>query len=108
MHRNTHRSLHGATNIVAIPRHTLGHIGIDTAPEEEATGILNVRILGRDEHNETNQGRNAKSDHKQPSGLQFVGCVTTRNAQETSDDVRRDAHELRFLVAVAEGLDDCW
>ncbi len=69
MHCNARRSLNGASDVVAIPCHTLRHVGVYTATEEEATSIFDVRILRRDEHDEPKEGRDAEADHEDSSSL---------------------------------------
>lgn len=57
VHRDADAALQGAANIVAVPGYALGHIGVNTAREEETAGVLDLTVLSGDEHGETDHTR---------------------------------------------------
>jgi len=106
VHSNTDTTLGGATNIVTVPGNTLRNVGVDTASEEEDTSVLDVGVGGSDLQNNTKDGSEGETDHEDTASAESVGEVSTSDAAEAGNDVRRDTHELGLLVAVAESLND--
>ena len=52
VHSDADTTLERAANVVAVPGHTLRHVGVDTGSQEEATGVLDSGVLGRNQHDE--------------------------------------------------------
>ena len=108
MHRNTHGTLDRPADVIAVPSNTLRDVRIDSSPVEKTTSILDVRVLGRDQHDQADDCRDAESDHENASGLELIGGEATSDAQEAGDNVWRDGHQLGLFVAVAQCLNDSW
>lgn len=108
MHGNAHSALDGTANVVSVPRDTLRDIGVDTASKEKASCIFDVRILGRNEHDEPDDGRDVEANHEDASSLELVGSEAARDAQEARDNVGWHGHKLCRLVRVIESLHNSW
>jgi len=106
MHGNTDTTLDASANVVSIPGNTLGNIGVDSHSKEEATRILDVGVLRRDQHDKTKDGDKAEADHEDTSSLESVGRPSTGDTAETSHDVWWDSHQLGGVVGISEGLDN--
>lgn len=107
VHGDTNTTLGGTTDVVTIPGNTLRNVGVDTTGKEEDTGILDVGVGGCDLENDTEHGSESETNHEDTARTETVGEVSTSDAAEAGNDVRRNTHELGLLVAVAEGLDNC-
>lgn len=106
VHCNTNATLQRATDVVAVPGHTLWYIWVDAGADEEAAHVSNM-VIGRcEEHDETKHCSQAESDHKDTTSLQSIGGVSTSDTAEAGDNVGRNSHELSSIVCVAERLDD--
>lgn len=108
VHGDTDTTLGGTTNVVTVPGDTLRDVGVDTASEKEDTGVLDVRVVGSDLEDDTEHGGKSETDHEDTTSAQLIGKVSTSDADEASNDVRRNTHELSLFVAVAKGFDDSW
>lgn len=108
VHGNADTTLDAATNVVAVPGHTLGNVGVDSHGEEETTGILDMGVLRRDQHNKTKDRHKAEADHEDASSLESVGRPAASDTAETSNDVWWDSHQLCGVVGVSEGPDNGW
>lgn len=62
VHGDANATLQGAADIVTIPGDTLWHVGVDAAREEEAAGVLDLAVIGGDEHDEADHARDTHSD----------------------------------------------
>jgi hypothetical protein len=106
VHGDTDTTLSGTTNVVTVPGDTLRDVGVNATGKEEDTGILDVGVIRADLENNTEHGGEGEPDHEDTASAQFVGKVSTSDAAEASNNVRRNAHELSLIVGVAKGLDD--
>lgn len=106
VHGDTDTALGGATDVVAVPGDTLRDVGVDARGHEEDTGVLDVRVLRCDLHDQAENGGDGEADHEDATSAETVGHVTTGDAAEAGNDVRGHAHELSLLVAVAKSLDN--
>lgn len=103
---NADTTLDTATDVVAVPGDALWDIGVDSHSEEETSGVLDVRVLGRDQEDQTENGHETEADHENTSSLESVGRPATGESAETGDDVWRNGHQLSGVVRVSESLDD--
>ncbi|KAH0294548.1 high-affinity nicotinic acid transporter, partial [Aureobasidium sp. EXF-3399] len=108
VHGDTDTALGGTTDVVAVPGDTLRNVGVDTASEEEDTGVLDVRVVGSDLEDDTEHGGEGETDHEDTASAQLIGKVSAGDTAEASNNVGRDTHKLSLFVAVAESLDDSW
>jgi hypothetical protein len=106
VHGDTDTTLGGTTDVVTVPGDTLGNVGVDTASEEEDTGVLGVRVVGGDLKNNTKHGGEGETDHEDTTSAESISEVATRDAAEASNNVRRNTHQLSLVVGVAKSLDD--
>lgn len=54
VHGNADTALEGTANVVAVPRDTLGDVGVDTRGEEEAAKVADTGIRRRNQANQSN------------------------------------------------------
>jgi hypothetical protein len=106
VHGNTDTTLGGTTDVVTIPGDTLRNVGVDTAGEEEDTGVLGVRVVRGDLKNDTEHGGESETDHEDTTSAESISEISTRDAAEASNNVRRNTHELSLVVGVAKSFDD--
>lgn len=126
MASNADTSLYATTNVVAIPSDTLRYIGVDTAGSKESAGILDVRVVGRDLHDESNDSQTGEANHEDATSFELVGEVTCSDTAHTGDAVRwyrpvnpfsiafhaiikgcNDyLHQLSLVVGIPKSLDD--
>lgn len=55
VHRHSDAALGGAADVVAVPGDALGHVGVDTAGDEEDADVFDGVVLGGDEHDEADE-----------------------------------------------------
>ena len=111
VHRDAYAALRAATDVVAIPCYTLGHVAVDTGGRKEGAGILNAEVIlvRREQHDEADDGADIVADHEQATGAEFVCCEAAADAENGRDDVGGHGHQLsEFRVSVTEILDDGW
>lgn len=53
MHGDADTTFQRSADVVAVPRDTLGYVGVDSAGEEEATRVLDLVRIRSEEHDET-------------------------------------------------------
>lgn len=101
MECNAHTSLDTSANVVAVPRHTLGHVGIDSRGEEKASSILGVWVFRNLQQDQTNQGSDAEANHEDATGLELISSPAAGDTAEAGHDIGRHRHELSLVVGVS-------
>jgi hypothetical protein len=66
---NTDASLDATADVISVPGYTLWYVGVDTASSEEGTGVLDVGVVGRDLHDEADDGNESEADHEDSTSL---------------------------------------
>jgi hypothetical protein len=74
--------------------------------DEEGADILDMGFVGGNQHNEPNNGDDAEGYHVWPTLLGPVCQESSGDSNDTTDNVGRNAHQLRLVVGVAHVLDD--
>jgi len=74
--RNANTTLRGATDVVAVPGHTLRDVGVDTDCGEEGANVLDSVIIAGVEHREADDGHNVEDCHR-------VSMTKTSKVSET-------------------------
>lgn len=106
MHSKANTTLRAPANVIPVPGHTHGHIGVHTARGQECACVLDGGPGRGDEHGEAAYCEEAEENHIGTTLLVRVGDFACGNCADTGCDVGRDGHELGPGVGVAHVLDD--
>ena len=63
VHSDTDTALDGAAHVVAIPGESLGDVGVDSAGEQEGSGVFGVVVVAGDLENETEDCYDGEAHH---------------------------------------------
>jgi len=77
-----------------------------TASGEEGADVLHNRVAGRQQHGEADNRDGLEAQHEEATLPHLVGDVAGDDGEDAGHDVRRHAHQLRLVAAVAHALDD--
>lgn len=99
---NANTTLDTTTDVVSVPGYSLGYIGIDARGEEKAAGIFDVRVVRGDQHDQSDEGGNAESDHENATSFQLVGSPTSGDTAEACHNVWWYGHQLGLIVGVTK------
>ena len=102
MECDAHTSLDAASNIIAVPRDTLGHVWIDSRGKEKASSIFGVCVLRSLQQDEADQGSNAETNHEDATGLELVSSPAAGDTAEAGHDIGRHRHELSLVIGVSQ------
>ena len=67
---------------------------------------MNMRILGRDKQDETDNGHDTEEHHRGSAFLDSISVVSSSDGGETAENVGRDGHKLRLVVRISHILDN--
>ena len=63
-------------------------------------------FAARNQQNEASNSDKAEEDHERATRLGLVCEVSPRNSGDTTENIGRNAHQLRLIVGVTHVLDD--
>jgi hypothetical protein len=73
---------------------------------EKGTGVLDTRVVGRNEHHIADDSGQAEAHHEETSLLGLISQVTSEDCCNASSDVWGNAHELGLRGGVTHGFDN--
>lgn len=87
---------------------TLRYVGIDACSEKETSSVLDACVVGRDQHDEANNGRAEEADHEDATSLHAIREPATRDTEDTCHNVWRHGHQLSSVIGISQRSDDRW
>lgn len=91
---NHDTTLERSLDIVRCPGQSVGDSGVDSCGAEESAGVLDLHIVGREQHGETDASNEGHEHVAVATPFRAIGNPSDDDSHGSSDGIRRDRQEL--------------